>query len=197
MKKAIGIGIALCIMMSLAVVLAGAGEGDKAKDVRVVVQWKGAGTNVTDEGLPDHLAELVDLAPECEKPILIFKVDMLDPTTGRSIGTGYDYITNLSINSTTGSGVATTCYIFDFSRSGHGHGVIISKNDLTLQPALEGNCGSLTHILGSFPDENNIQCGTGKFKNVEGRVRASGGVNLTSAEFDHLFVITLDKGKSK
>jgi len=188
MKKAIGIGIALCITMSLVVILAGAGEGDKAKDVRVV-QWKGTGTNISVEELPEYIADLV---PECGAYVAIFKVDMFDPTTGRLIGTGYDYITDLGTVPDVGSGVVTTCYIFDFSHSG----AIISENELTVQPALEDTCGSLTHILGSFPGENTINGGTGKYENVEGRVRVSGGASLASfpesIEFDHLFVITLD-----
>jgi hypothetical protein len=196
MKKAIGIGIALCIMMSLVVVLAGAGEEDKAKDV--VVQWKGTGTYVgnTSGNLSGYLAGLVPTGDE--KCVAIFKVNMFDPTTGRCIGTGYDYITDLGEGDvlTNHSGVVTTCYIFDFSRSGHG--AIISKNNVTIQPALGDTCGSLECILGSFPDEDTIKGGTGKYKHVEGGcVRVSGGVNLTSMEFDHLFVITLDKGKSK
>ena len=194
MKKAIGICIALCIMVSLVVILADAGEGGQDK-VRVV-QWKGTGTYVgnTSGNLSEDLADLVPEGDEeCEA---IFKVDMFDPRTGRLIGTGYDYITNITH---IGSGaVVTTCYIFDFSRSGNG--AIISKNNVTVQPALEGNCGSLTLILGSFPDENTIEGGTAKFKNVEGRVRVSGGANLTnfagdprSIEIDDLFVITLTK----
>jgi hypothetical protein len=38
----------------------------------------------------------------------------------------------------------------------------------------------ITHVTGSFPTDNNILYGTGRFENVQGRVRVSGGVNMTN-----------------
>lgn len=152
----------------------------------LVVQWKGTGTAGV---LPPGVGgDVVPVGTEC------VIVEMVDPRTGLSIGTGYDCIVGMT---PVGDGLeVTTYYIFAFFKSGS----IISLNTLTVQPVVDQGSidAGMTHILGDFPfaGENTIQGGTKKFLGAEGNARVSGGVNLSNfpdtIEFDDLFVITLE-----
>ncbi|MGI9295630.1 MAG: hypothetical protein ACR2PS_16745, partial [Pseudomonadales bacterium] len=52
----------------------------------------------------------------------------------------------------------------------------------------------VTHVTGSFPTEDNV-FGLGAFKNIKGRSRVSGGLNITDPElheFDCIFVFDVE-----
>lgn len=161
-----------------------------------IVQWKGTATPVE---LPKGVGGgVVQAGTPC------YEVEMVNPSTGWRIGTGYDCITNPGSLVVTGEGTVTTYYIFAF----RGRGSIISHNrvvvrsssdDDTFNPVPTGQDPvnlNFTHILGSLPTENTITGGTRRFKNASGKVRVSGGVSLANfpdtIEFDDLFVIDFD-----
>ena len=160
----------------------------QAIGINLVVQWKGTGTAGV---LPPGVGgDVVPVGTEC------VIVEMVDPRTGLSLGTGYDCIVDMTPVGHGGDGIkVTTYYIFAFK-----DGSIISLNSLTVQPVVDqGSIDvGMTHILGDFlfVDENSIQGGTKRFYNATGNVRVSGGVNLNNfpdtIEFDDLFVITLE-----
>ncbi len=157
----------------------------QATGINLVVQWKGTGTAGV---LPPGVGgDVVPVGTEC------VIVEMVNPRTGLSIGTGYDCIVDMT---PVGEGLeVTTYYIFAFKG-----GSIISRNLLTVQLVVDQGSiyAGMTHILGDHPfvGENTIQGGTKKFSNARGNVRVSGVVNLSNfpdtIEFDDLFVITLE-----
>jgi hypothetical protein len=53
-----------------------------------------------------------------------------------------------------------------------------------------------THLIGSFPANNTVVDGTGRFHKTSGRVRVSGAAELSQYPeqivFDHLFVMDFD-----
>lgn len=156
--------------------------------VNLVVQWKGTG-----ELGPLPAGVGGDVVPEGFQCV---SVVMLDPRTERRIGTGYDCVTDFGSLPVLGYGAVTTYYIFHFFNRGS----IITENVVTVQPMLAGSMdGGFSHVVGGFPanDQDTIQGGTRAFKGVEGRVRASGGVNVLQfpplLSFNYIFQIIIDK----
>ena len=173
--------------------LAFSAHADGLNIVRLV-QWKGVGVPVA---LPEGLGgEAVPAGTPC------YKVPMLLPNTAIRIGTGFDCLTNPGSLAGTGEGTVTTNYIFSFQ----GLGSIVSKNRVVIRSAADDDVLNppgveeqsvnkhITHILGSFPEGDNIVGGTHRFSEIEGgHVRVSGAVSLANFPqelvFDSLYVI--------
>lgn len=172
-------------------------NADGGFNISHLVQWKGTGVPVE---LPKGVGgKVVPAGTAC------YEVPMVIPQTGIRIGTGFDCISNSGSLVDTGEGTVTTYYIFVFS----GLGSIISQNRVVVRNAADNDAYNpvptgedpvnkdLTHILGSFPDDDTIVGGTKRFKKTEGKVRVSGGVSLANFPseivFDDLFVIDLER----
>ena len=123
---------------------------------------------------------------------LCFDVTMVDPTTGRVLGTASDCLLNVQ---PVGDGMSLTAVtIFNFPG-----GSVINEGQTTVQPTTIGSPG-ITHITGAIPGagDGTIIGGTGRFRHASGSARLSGAVDLsqlassTEITFDCLFVLDFD-----
>ncbi len=125
-----------------------------------------------------------------------FDVDLLDPATGRVIGSGTDCLdlnSIVPIGDDGGFGINNTTF-FHLPA-----GTIVSLSRTTIQPIENPGFGP-THITGEVSSDNNVMAmrGTGAFSNATGGTRLSGIVDMTAfgseniITFDCLFVIDLD-----
>ena len=126
-----------------------------------------------------------------------FDVDMIDPSTGASIGSAtdcLDFATVTPIGDTDGFTIVNTT-LFNFA-----DGTIVSRSDTTIQPASDPlPTSGPTHITGEFKTGNNIltEMGTGDFAGKTGSTRLSGMVDMSRMEdgivtFACIFVITVN-----
>lgn len=122
---------------------------------------------------------------------LCFDIQMVDPTSGRVLGTATDCIMDIQ---EVGDGLSmSSVTMFHFAS-----GSVISIGEVTVQPTTIGS-PNITHITGSIPtgDTNSIVAGTGAFRHASGPVRVSGAVDLSRfgdgiITFDCLFVLNFD-----
>lgn len=125
---------------------------------------------------------------------LCFDIPIIDPLTGRVIGTASDCLMNVQPVGNEG-GMSLTAVTF-FNLPG---GTIVAQGNTSVQPTTIGS-PSVTHITGAIPDagQNSIIAGTGAFRRATGPVRLSGAVNLSrlgshgEITFDCVFIIDLD-----
>ncbi len=127
-----------------------------------------------------------------------FDVNMINPSTGLSVGTATDCLdmaTVTPIGESQGFTVFNTT-IFNFE-----DGTIASRSETTVQPANDPLPSSgATHITGEIASGNNIltDMGTGSFKGATGSTRLSGAVDMSKMgegvlTFACIFVINLSK----
>jgi hypothetical protein len=144
-----------------------------------------------------------------DKEANCFDVDLVDPNSGLKLGTGSDCLSDVEVlnpgqpgcenpdQSIAGCNVRLIdTAIFQFS-----DGTLVAQGAVSIPVALdEGTLNAgITHVTGSFPTENNILYGTGRFENVQGRVRVSGGVNMSNTvaaneiTFDCFFYLQIEE----
>lgn len=127
-----------------------------------------------------------------------FDVNMIDPSTGLSIGTATDCLdmtTVTPIGDTPGFTVINTTF-FNFE-----DGTIVSRSHTTIQPASDPlPTSGATHITGEIASGNNIlsDMGSGRFKGATGSTRLSGAVDMSKmgdgvVTFACIFVINLNE----
>jgi hypothetical protein len=144
-----------------------------------------------------------------DKEANCFDVDLVDPNSGEKLGTGSDCLSDLEVLNPGDPGcenpdesiggcdvrlLDTT--IFNFS-----DGTLVSQGAVSIPVANDEDTldAGITHVTGSFPTENNILYGTGRFENVQGKVRVSGGVNMSTTvktneiTFDCFFHLQLEE----
>lgn len=129
-----------------------------------------------------------DGAPD--KEANCFDVDLVDPNSGLKLGIGSDCLSDLEVlnpgepgcEDPAASIAGCNVRLIDTTIFQFIDGTIVSQGAVSLPVALdEGSLNAgITHVTGSFPTENNILYGTGRFENVQGRVRVSGGVNMSN-----------------
>jgi hypothetical protein len=125
-----------------------------------------------------------------DKEANCFDVDLVDPNNGLKLGTGSDCLSDVEVlnpgapgcEDPTVSIAGCNVRLIDTAIFQFSDGTIVSQGAVSLPVALdEGTLNAgITHVTGSFPTDNNILYGTGRFENVQGRVRVSGGVNMTN-----------------
>lgn len=123
-----------------------------------------------------------------------FDVELVDPESGMTVGTGSDCLDLASIveiGDDGGFGIDNTTF-FHFL-----DGTLVSESRTTVQPVEESTDGA-THITGEVADVENIVEGTGRYRKAGGRTRLSGIVDMSSFDaenrigFDCIFVIDFD-----
>lgn len=129
-----------------------------------------------------------DGAPD--KEANCFDVDLVDPNSGLKLGIGSDCLSDLEVlnpgepgcEDPAASIAGCNVRLIDTTIFQFIDGTIVSQGAVSLPVALdEGSLNAgITHVTGSFPTENNILYGTGRFENAQGRVRVSGGVNMSN-----------------
>ena len=108
-----------------------------------------------------------------------FDVNMIDPSTGASMGTATDCLdmaTVTPIGESAGFTVVNTTF-FNFE-----DGTLATRSETTVQPASDPLPSSgATHITGEIASGNNIlaDMGTGRFQNATGSTRLSGLVDMS------------------
>ncbi len=118
-----------------------------------------------------------------------FDVDLLDPVSGESVGSGTDCLDGASVTPIGDAGG------FEINNVQFFHlddGTIVTGLRTTVQPAGPGS-PDLTHFTGAMPapgEPNQIIAGTGDFEDAEGRVLLNGGVNLSLLGSDN--IVTFD-----
>ena len=129
-----------------------------------------------------------DGAPD--KEANCFDVDLVDPNSGLKLGIGSDCLSDLEVlnpgepgcEDPAASIAGCNVRLIDTTIFQFIDGTIVSQGAVSIPAVLdEGSLNAgITHVTGSFPTENNILYGTGRFENVQGRVRVSGGVNMSN-----------------
>ena len=171
---------ALGLLATLTVFSADA-DAQSAGERAIVVALKG-----TAQGEPRTLQ-----LPDGPVDAVCFTVDLIDVASGQVIGSGQDCLANITPND---HGVTLTDYTyFHFP-----YGTLIAKSEVTVQ---ESGLAfpAVTHLTGAHPPfgANSIVQGTGRFQGVTGRVRLSGGTDMSRMDtgvmgFDCIFVVELD-----
>jgi hypothetical protein len=144
-----------------------------------------------------------------DKEANCFDVDLVDPNSGEKLGTGSDCLSDLEVLNPGDPGCENPAEsiggcdvrlldttIFNFS-----DGTLVSQGAVSIPVANDEDTldAGITHVTGSFPTENNILYGTGRFENVQGKVRVSGGVNMSTTvetneiTFDCFFHLQLEE----
>lgn len=152
-----------------------------ASGAPIAVQMIGTTTGVARNlGLPTGAVDAI-----------CFEVDLVDLATGQVIGTGVDCLVDPQAN--TGGLTLTDYTVFKFP-----DGILVAKAEVDVREATLGQQG-VTHLVGSFPDPNgnDVIYGTGAYAGATGRVRLSGGVDMSNfgnveIGFNCLFLIDLD-----
>ncbi len=124
-----------------------------------------------------------------------FDADMVNPRTGRSVGTASDCLDLASIAAIGDDGgfAINNTTFFNFV-----DGTVVSLSRTTIQPVEDAADGP-THVTGEVSSEDNIlaHLGTGAFTGRTGRTRLSGMVDMSdfggnTITFDCIFVIDVD-----
>lgn len=129
-----------------------------------------------------------DGAPDLEANC--FDVDLVDPNSGLKLGIGSDCLSGVEVlnpgepgcEDPTQSIAGCNVRLIDTTIFQFNDGTLVSQGPVSIPAVLdEGSLNAgITHVTGSFPTENNILYGTGRFENAQGRVRVSGGVNMSN-----------------
>jgi hypothetical protein len=139
------------------------------------------------EGLDPEIQDVI-LDPDT----LCYEVPLERLGNGKIIGTGLDCLSDIQADEETGAITLTDVTVFNIKKK-----VLVSVSDVTIHPNLTDDTENVTHITGSFPDEDNIVYGTKKFDDASGSVRLSGGVNMNEFPekivFDCIFVINFNE----
>jgi hypothetical protein len=124
-----------------------------------------------------------------------FDVDIMDPVSGRILGTGTDCL-DLSTITPIGDDGGFTLNNTQFFHLPEG--TIVTAVVTTIQPVGAGSPG-VTHVTGavSADGENQIVDGDRRYNNAQGRVRLNGGVDMAQfganiITFDCIFRIDFD-----
>ena len=124
-----------------------------------------------------------------------FDVDIIDPKSGRSVGSGSDCLDLNTITPIGDDGGFTIDNLQIFNLEG---GTIVTSITTTIQPAGAGSVG-VTHITGAIPTEgsNQIVDSNGQYQYAQGRVRLNGAVDMALfgdniISFNCLFRIDFD-----
>jgi hypothetical protein len=143
-----------------------------------------------------------------------FELDVLDPVSEIKQGKGVDCLRPISVDGDIhGEGLQMEAITFFVLK----HGMVVNHGCTSVRPFFEGiGDAGVTHMTGSIgpsefgvePSANSpIECtkpgiiyGTGSFKNVKGKARLSGAVNLSRAaegilKFTCLFIVNLDDNR--
>ncbi|MDH3605170.1 MAG: hypothetical protein OEU26_36705 [Candidatus Tectomicrobia bacterium] len=158
-----------------------------ARSLEYVVKLAGAAV-----GEMRHIDTDGDGAPD--KEANCFDVPLTDPNTGLTVGTGSDCLSDLEVLNENDAGcnsadslvgcavrlIDTTIFEFD-------DGTLVSQGPVSIPVVLDevSPGAGITHITGSFPVENNILYGTGRFEGGTGSVRLSGGVDMSETVSDN------------
>ena len=104
-----------------------------------------------------------------------FEIDLLDPASGTSIGTGVDCLSPKPLDDTFDA-IEVTAFSF-FILPG---GAFVSTGMTSVRGFIPdvGSAGRYTHVTGSIPDGDNIISGTGQFEKG-GSTRVSGAVDMS------------------
>lgn len=103
-----------------------------------------------------------------------FEIDLLDPSSGASVGTGVDCLSPNPLDDAFDA-VEVTAFSF-FILPG---GAFVSNGLTSVRAFIPGfGSGGYTHITGSVPDGDNIISGTGQFEKG-GSTRVSGVVDMS------------------
>jgi len=125
-----------------------------------------------------------------------FDLDIIDPVSGKSVGSGSDCLDLGSITPIEDDGGFTINNVQFFNLKG---GSIVTRLTTTIQPAGAGSVG-VTHITGAISADgsNQILDSDGRYQNAQGRVRLNGAVDMSLfasdniISFDCIFRIDFD-----
>jgi len=195
-KKKILVGL-LAMGLALGVISTSTSAGDGPEVQHLVYQLKGSSV-AENLDIDTDGDGIVDTNADC------FVLDLIDPSTGKKVGTAIDCLSGLDIvadddpaNQPLGFNIALTGTTF-FETPG---GTLVTQGLTTVRPVLQPTMRdgiNFSHITGANGD-GGVQYGTKRFQGVSGKARLSGLVNLskllTDGEitFDCLFVIDLER----
>ena len=153
-------------------------EGDQDRDV-YTIGMPGNDDDDDDDDSEDNLVLVISGTNEGEMRDIFgtmmncFDVDLLDPVSGESVGSGTDCLDGASITPIGDDGG------FEINNTQFFHlddGTIVTSLRTTVQPAGPSS-PDVTHFTGAMPapgEPNQIISGTGDFEDAEGRVSLNG-----------------------